>query len=31
VFTGLLPAFRDCSFAKVARRSPIRPIVRRMI
>lgn len=31
VFTGLLPAFRDCGFAEVARRSPIRPIVRRRI
>jgi GNAT superfamily N-acetyltransferase len=31
VFTGLLPAFRDRGFREVARRSPIRPIVRRVI
>ena len=29
VFTGLLPAFLDQGFREVARRSPIRPIVRR--
>jgi hypothetical protein len=29
VFTGLLPAFLDCGFAEVARRSPIRSIARR--
>lgn len=31
VFTGLLPAFLDCGFAEVARRSTIRPIVRRSL
>ena len=31
VFTGLLPAFLDRGFREVARRSPIRPIVRRVI
>jgi GNAT superfamily N-acetyltransferase len=31
VFTGLLPAFLDQGFREVARRSPIRPIVRRRI
>jgi hypothetical protein len=31
VFTGLLPAFLDQGFREVARRSPIRPIVRRVI
>lgn len=31
VFTGLLPAFLDQGFEEVARRSPIRPIVRRKI
>lgn len=31
VFTGLLPAFLDRGFEEVARRSPIRPIVRREI
>lgn len=31
VFTGLLPAFLDQGFREVARRSPIRPIVRRVL
>ncbi len=31
LFVGLLPAFLDQGFAEVARRSPIRPIVRRKI
>lgn len=29
IFTGVLPAFLDQGFVEVARRSPIRPIVRR--